>query len=41
MRVYRDQLVRLDQWETGATLDPQAHPVNRVFLELQEKREQR
>lgn len=37
----RDQQVRLDQWETGATLDPQAHLVNRVYLELQEKKELR
>lgn len=33
--------MRQDQWESEATLDPQDHPVNRVYLDLQEKREQR
>lgn len=37
----RDQQVRLDQWEIAATLDPQAHPVSRVYLELQGKKEPR
>lgn len=38
---FRDQLVRLDQWEIGATLDPQVHLVSKVFLEQQEKKEPR
>lgn len=33
--------MRRDQWESEVTLDPQDHLVNRVYLELQEKREQR
>lgn len=37
----RDQQVRLDRWEIGATLDPQAHLVSRVYLELREKKEPR
>lgn len=37
----RDQQVRLDQWEIGATLDPQAHLVSRVYPELQGKKEPR
>lgn len=37
----RDQQVRLDQWEIGAILDPLAHLVSRVYLELQGKKEQR
>lgn len=37
----RDQLVKLDQWVIGATLDPQAHLVSRVYLELQERKEPR
>lgn len=37
----RDQQGRLDQWEIAATLDPQAHLVSRVYLELQEKKEPR
>ncbi len=39
--LFRDQQVRQDQWESEATLDPQDHPVNRVYLDLREKREQR
>lgn len=33
--------VRLDQWESVAIQDPQAHPVSRVFLDLLAKRELR
>lgn len=33
--------MRQDQWESEATLDPQDHPVNRVYPELLGKREQR
>lgn len=38
---HRDQQVRQDQWESEVTLDPQDHPVNKVYLGLQAKREQR
>lgn len=37
----RDQQVRLDQWEIVVILDPQAHPVSRVYPELQGKKEPR
>lgn len=37
----RDQQVKPDQWEIGATLDLQVHLVSRVYLELQEKKEPR
>lgn len=37
----RDQLARLDLWEIEAIPDPQAHLVNRVFLEPQAKKEPR
>lgn len=37
----RDRQARLDQWVIGATLDPQAHLVSKVYLELQGKKEPR
>lgn len=37
----RDQQARQDQWESEVTLDPQDHPVNRVYLDLRAKRERR
>lgn len=37
----RGRQVKQDQWENEATLDPQDHPVNRVCLDLQAKRERR
>ena len=39
--VLRAPQVRLDQWETEATLDPQVHQVSRDYLELLERREPR